>query len=89
MEKKYDVYGIGNALVDVEVKVDDEFLKSMNIEKGLMSLIDKNKQDSLLKFFDSFETSEGRMSIENAVMEYSYQVNAAYELFISFIKNSS
>ena len=31
---KYHVYGIGNALVDKEFEVSDEFLAEMNIEKG-------------------------------------------------------
>ena len=55
MDSNYDVYGIGNALVDIEVKVDDDFLKNMNIEKGLMSLVDKKRQDSLLNSFNSFD----------------------------------
>jgi len=45
---KYDVYGIGNALVDKEFEVTEEFLKTNNIEKGLMTLIDKEQQEQLL-----------------------------------------
>lgn len=46
--KKYDVYGMGNALVDMEFKVNDEFLKDHLIEKGLMTLVEKERQDHLL-----------------------------------------
>ena len=38
--KMYDVYGIGNALVDTEFEVSEDFLKEQKIEKGCMSLLD-------------------------------------------------
>ncbi len=44
---KYHVYGIGNALVDMEFGVSDTFLKENKIEKGLMTLIEEEKQQSL------------------------------------------
>ena len=37
--KMYDVYGIGNALVDTEFEVSEDFLKEQKIEKGCMSLL--------------------------------------------------
>jgi sugar/nucleoside kinase (ribokinase family) len=45
---KYNVYGIGNALVDMEYKVTDEFLKSNGVDKGHMTLVDEAKQAELL-----------------------------------------
>lgn len=45
--KRYDVYGIGNALVDTEFEVDDQFFLDGDIEKGFMTLIDDEKQVSL------------------------------------------
>ncbi len=45
---KYDVYGIGNALVDKEFEVEEEFFAKHNIEKGLMTLVDHDHQDFLL-----------------------------------------
>ncbi|MDI9356598.1 MAG: adenosine kinase [Chitinophagaceae bacterium] len=47
-KKKYDVFGIGNAVVDVVVSVEDSFLKKYNIEKGIMTLIDAERQKQLL-----------------------------------------
>ena len=32
--KKYDVYGIGNALVDTEYEVDDEFISFYKVVTG-------------------------------------------------------
>jgi len=43
----YHVYGIGNALVDMEFEVAETFLQSNNIEKGLMTLIDETQQQQL------------------------------------------
>jgi len=37
MEKEYDVFGIGNVLVDYVAEVDDCFLKSYNLNKGEMN----------------------------------------------------
>ena len=45
---KYQVYGIGNALVDAEFEVSDKFLADNDIEKGLMTLIDEGQQESLV-----------------------------------------
>ncbi len=42
--KKYDVYGIGNALVDMEFEIEAEFLQKAGIEKGLMTLVDEARQ---------------------------------------------
>jgi sugar/nucleoside kinase (ribokinase family) len=47
--KKYDVYGIGNALVDIVTEVTDEFLLKHNVEKGLMTLVDEPRQHELVK----------------------------------------
>jgi sugar/nucleoside kinase (ribokinase family) len=50
--KKYDVFGIGNALVDIEFSVDDNFLEKMDVEKGLMTLVDEERQAGLIKEID-------------------------------------
>ena len=39
------ILGIGNALVDILVKVDDEFLIKKKLIKGTMKLINKGKND--------------------------------------------
>ncbi len=49
---KYQVYGIGNALVDAEFEVSEEFLTDHAIEKGLMTLIDENQQEKLVADLD-------------------------------------
>jgi len=47
--KKYKVYGIGAALVDTEIKVEDSDLAAMGVEKGLMTLVDAGRQTELLE----------------------------------------
>lgn len=49
MAKKYDVYGIGNALVDIVTEVKDDFFTKHNIEKGLMTLVDEDRQHQLME----------------------------------------
>jgi sugar/nucleoside kinase (ribokinase family) len=46
--KKYKVYGIGAALVDTEIKVEDSDLDAMGVEKGVMTLVDEHRQNELL-----------------------------------------
>ena len=47
MSKKYNVYGIGNALVDIVTEIDDKFLIDHRIEKGLMTLVDEEFQERI------------------------------------------
>lgn len=52
MKKKYDVYGIGNALVDIVTEVEDSFLEANSVEKGLMTLVDEDRQHELSNAID-------------------------------------
>jgi len=49
---KYDVYGIGNALVDIVTEVENEFFEKNEVEKGLMTLVDEKRQHHLMKAID-------------------------------------
>lgn len=46
--KKYQIYGMGAALVDTEIQVKDDELDTMGVEKGLMTLVDADRQQALL-----------------------------------------
>ncbi|MBF0590220.1 MAG: adenosine kinase [Magnetococcales bacterium] len=48
MSKQYDVYGVGHALVDTVLEVEDSFLERFEIPKGTMSLVDGARQQELL-----------------------------------------
>ncbi len=45
---KYDVYGVGNSLVDIQAHVSDRFLESIGYPKGGMTLVDEQTQMSVL-----------------------------------------
>jgi sugar/nucleoside kinase (ribokinase family) len=46
--KKFHVYGMGAALVDTEIQVNDQDLIDMGVEKGLMTLVDLDRRDQLM-----------------------------------------
>jgi sugar/nucleoside kinase (ribokinase family) len=47
--KIVDLIGLGNAIVDIIVNVDDEFLAINNLDKGSMNLINSDESQQLLK----------------------------------------
>ena len=49
MERSFDVYGVGHALVDIQYRVDVETLDKLGIEKGVMTLIDSQRQQALFE----------------------------------------
>lgn len=53
----YDLYGLGNALVDMEYTIDDGFLHSNDIAKGHMTLVDEPKLLSLIDSLDALNPS--------------------------------
>lgn len=56
----FDVYGLGNALVDMEYRVDDGFLARHQIAKGHMTLVDEPRLEALID--DLEEYTPDRMS---------------------------
>ena len=52
-DAKYDVLGIGNAIVDVLAQVDDTFLESEGLAKGGMALIDAERATALSGLVDA------------------------------------
>ena len=47
--KKFDLIGLGNAIVDIIVNTGDEFLEINNLNKGSMNLINFNASQTLLE----------------------------------------
>jgi len=69
MSKK--ILGIGNAIVDVFVKVDDNFLLKNNLIKGSMKLIEKGEFETL-KDTIKIEKIEAGGSVANTMAGISY-----------------
>ncbi len=56
--KLYDVYGVGNALVDTEIKVTDAELAERNLRKGVMGLVSTEQQDVLVRSLSGRPTAD-------------------------------
>ena len=54
---KYHVYGVGNALVDIVTEVDSGFFTLNGVEKGVMTLVDEDRQHVLMKAIDMKKSS--------------------------------
>ncbi len=77
--KNYDVYGLGNALVDMEFEVEDGFLNLMEIDKGVMTLVDEDYQHRLLTHLDAFEGNKSSGgSAANTLIAVSALGGSAY-----------
>lgn len=60
--KKYDIYGIGAALVDTEIEVSDQDLSNFGVEKGVMTLVDEARQIELVDHLKGHLTACKRAS---------------------------
>ena len=77
--KKYNVYGIGNALVDLEFKVTQSFIDEHQIPKGLMTLVDEEKQNQLIRAITHNDvTKKSGGSAGNTVMALTLLGGSAF-----------
>lgn len=85
MNKKYNVYGIGNALVDMEFKVSDEFIKEYKIGKGLMTLVEEEKQAQLISAIhpDKIEKKSGGSAANSIIAVSQFGGKAFYSCKVS------
>ena len=65
-----EVLGIGNAIVDVLCKVDDDFLNKNSLKKSTMKLIDETEFKTLLSSLNIEETVSGG-SVANSIVGLS------------------
>ncbi|MGE0376058.1 MAG: adenosine kinase [Planctomycetaceae bacterium] len=52
----YDVFGVGNSLVDIQAHVSDEVLAKLDYAKGIMTLVDEDTQQQVLGALGSVDT---------------------------------
>ena len=64
--KKYQVVGIGNAVVDVITQSTDAFLTEMGIEKGIMQLVETERSEELFSAMDERVQTPGG-SVANTI----------------------
>ncbi|QDT65564.1 adenosine kinase [Calycomorphotria hydatis] len=53
----YDVYGLGNALVDIQARVPDDLVQELRFAKGMMTLVDEDTQIKVLNSLDGADIS--------------------------------
>jgi sugar/nucleoside kinase (ribokinase family) len=52
---EYDVYALGNALLDIEFEVSPEELQRLGIDKGVMTLLDRDAQAKIVSNLTNYE----------------------------------
>ena len=76
---KYDVYAIGNALVDIEYHATVSQLENLGIDKGVMTLIDEQQQNSLVaQLGDSHEKMACGGSAANTLIALAYMGGSSF-----------
>jgi len=72
---QYHIYGIGAALVDTEIEVSDEDLSKFSIDKGVMTLVDEDRQHQLMDLLANHLIASKRASggsAANTIIAASY-----------------
>lgn len=75
---KYDVVGLGNAIVDVLSPVDDAFLSAHDIAKDAMTLIDQDRANALYAAMDKRDEQSGGSAANTMAGLASLGGKAAY-----------
>jgi sugar/nucleoside kinase (ribokinase family) len=57
--RRYHVYGIGNALVDMEYEVTVDDLEKLRIDKGVMTLVDEDHQIEIMGHLQEHQHQKG------------------------------
>lgn len=71
----YNIYGIGAALVDTEIEITDKDLETFNIDKGIMTLVDQDRQKELMEQLSKHLVASKRASggsAANSIIAASY-----------------
>jgi sugar/nucleoside kinase (ribokinase family) len=82
-EKKYDVYGIGNPLIDVLTKVNDNLINTLQMDKGIMQLIDKERRKEILSNIPTPTLVPGGSCANTMVAMADFGINVVYSGSIS------
>jgi len=75
---RYDVLGIGNAIVDVIARAEDDFLVAHNMHKGAMTLIDEARAAAIYDAMGPATESSGGSAANTIVGVASFGGRAAF-----------
>ena len=75
---RYDVIGIGNAIVDVIARAEDDFLVTQGMHKGTMALIDEARAQAIYAAMGPAVESSGGSTANTIVGVASFGARAAF-----------
>jgi len=75
---RYDVLGIGNAIVDVIARAEDDFLVAQGMHKGTMALIDEARAQAIYAAMGPAVESSGGSAANTIVGVASFGARAAF-----------
>jgi adenosine kinase len=75
---RYDVLGIGNAIVDVIARADDDFLVAQGMHKGTMALIDEARAQAIYDAMGAAAESSGGSAANTIVGVAGFGAQAAF-----------
>ena len=78
MTIRYDVLGIGNAIVDVIARAEDDFLVAQGMNKGSMALIDEGRAAAIYAAMGPATESSGGSAANTIVGAASFGARAAF-----------
>jgi sugar/nucleoside kinase (ribokinase family) len=78
MPLQYDVLGIGNAIVDVIARTEDDFLVKHGMHKGAMALIDEARADAIYQSMGPSTRVSGGSGANTIAGVASFGVRAAF-----------
>jgi len=69
---------VGNAIVDILVKIENSFLKSYNLNKGSMSLVNNEEFDNIISKISEYKIESGGSAANTAVGYSSFGGNSIF-----------
>ncbi|HEY6023516.1 MAG TPA: adenosine kinase [Pseudolabrys sp.] len=75
---RYDILGIGNAIVDVIARAEDDFLVAQGMHKGTMALIDEARAEAIYAAMGPAVESSGGSAANTIVGVASFGARAAF-----------
>ena len=78
MTTRFDILGIGNAIVDVVASADDTFLSRHDMRKGAMTLIDADAADALYAAMPPGQESSGGSAANTCAVAAALGARVAY-----------
>jgi sugar/nucleoside kinase (ribokinase family) len=75
---RFDVLGLGNAIVDVISRTDDDFLAAQGLRKGAMTLIDEARAEALYKAMGPATIASGGSAANTTIGAASLGCRAAF-----------